>query len=117
MPVGEPSRPYVVCPVCGHVFRSTYASTYITIGREADLCPQIPGRPPAGARLFRRAGALRPAPPPARARGAGGGAEPCPEMPGRPSGGGRWSRSAVAMCPVGSFAAGEAFDDLGLTFD
>src|SRR5215210_7297676 len=78
MPVGESSRSYVVCPVCGHVFRSTYASTYITVGREADLCPKIPGRPSDGARLI---------------------------------------RSAVTMCPVCSFAAGEAFDDLALTFD
>ena len=78
MPVGESSRPYVVCPVCGHVFKSTYASTYITVGREADLCPKIPGRPSDGARLI---------------------------------------RSAVTMCPVCSFAAGEAFDDLDLTFD
>src|ERR671921_820545 len=78
MPVGESSRPYVVCPVCGHVFRSTYTSTYITVGREADLCPKIPGRPSDGARLI---------------------------------------RSAVTMCPVCSFAAGEAFDDLDLTFD
>jgi uncharacterized protein len=78
MPVGETGRPYVVCPVCGHVFRSTYASTYITVGREADLCPKIPGRPSDGARLI---------------------------------------RSAVTMCPVCSFAAGEAFDELDLTFD
>ncbi|HEY6689828.1 MAG TPA: hypothetical protein VI008_02185, partial [Rubrobacter sp.] len=75
--MGESSRPYVVCPVCGHVFRSTYASTYITVGREADLCPKIPGRPSDGARLI---------------------------------------RSAVTMCPVCSFAAGEAFDDLDLTY-
>jgi hypothetical protein len=78
MPVGESSRPYVVCPVCGHVFKSTYVSTYITVGREADLCPKIPGRPSDGARLI---------------------------------------RSAVTMCPVCSFAAGEAFDGLDLTFD
>src|ERR687893_2235241 len=74
MSVGEPSRPFVVCPVCGHVFRATYA----TVGREADLCPKIPGRPSDGARLI---------------------------------------RSAVTMCPVCSFAAGEAFDDLELTFE
>src|ERR687893_995495 len=74
MSVGEPSRPFVVCPVCGHVFRATYA----TVGREADLCPKIPGRPSDGARLI---------------------------------------RSAVTMCPACSFAAGEAFDELDLTFD
>src|SRR5215210_1203204 len=78
MPVGEPSRPYVVCPVCGHGFRAAYASSYVTVGREADLCPKIPGRPSDGARLI---------------------------------------RSAVTMCPMCSFAAGEAFDDLDLTFD
>ena len=61
MPVGEPSRLYVVCPICGHVFRSTYASTYITVGREADLCPKIPGRPSDGARLIRSAVTMCPA--------------------------------------------------------
>jgi hypothetical protein len=78
MPVGEARRSYVVCPICGHVFRATYASTYVTVGREADLCPKIPGRPSDGARLI---------------------------------------RSAVTMCPACSFAAGEAFDDLDLTFE
>src|ERR687890_387012 len=28
MPVGEARRSYVVCPICGHVFRATYASTF-----------------------------------------------------------------------------------------
>src|SRR5215213_1587464 len=47
MPVGESSRPYVVCPVCGHAFRATYASTYITVGREADLLKVFrKGQPP-----------------------------------------------------------------------
>lgn len=70
---GDPA----VCPICDHVFRATYASTYVTVGREADLCPKIPGRPSDGARLI---------------------------------------RSAITMCPACSFAAGEAFDDLDLTF-
>ena len=78
MPVGESRRPYVVCPVCGHAFRAALASTYVTVGREADLCPKIPGRPSDGARVI---------------------------------------RSSVTMCPACSFAAGEAFDDLDLTFD
>src|SRR5918992_479323 len=78
MPVGETSRPYVVCPVCGHAFRSTYASTYVTVGREADFCPKIPGRPSDGARLI---------------------------------------RSSITMCPACSFATGEDFADLFLSFD
>ena len=76
--MGKSRRTYVVCPVCGHVFRTTHASTYVTVGREADLCPKIPGRPSDGARLI---------------------------------------RSSVTMCPACSFAAGEPFGDLDLTFD
>jgi uncharacterized protein len=78
MPVGELRRAHVTCPICDHVFRATYASTYVTVGREADLCPKIPGRPSDGARLI---------------------------------------RNAVTMCPACSFAAGEDFDELNLTFD
>src|SRR3712207_9272101 len=78
MPVGELRRAHVICPICDHVFRAAYASTYVTVGREADLCPKIPVRPSDGARLI---------------------------------------RSVVTMCPVCSFAAGEAFDDLNLPSD
>lgn len=61
MPVGEPRGAYVACPICDYVFRATYASTYVTVGREADLCPKIPGRPSDGARLIRAAVTMCPA--------------------------------------------------------
>jgi uncharacterized protein (DUF2225 family) len=78
MQVGKSGRTYVVCPVCGHAFGTAYAGTYVTVGREADLCPKIPGRPSDGARAI---------------------------------------RNSVTMCPACSFAAGEPFDELDLTFD
>ena len=53
MLVGESRRVYVVCPVCGHAFRAALARTYVTVGREADLCPKIPGRPSDGAQVIR----------------------------------------------------------------
>ena len=76
--MGKSRRTYVVCPVCGHAFGTAYAGTYVTVGREADLCPKIPGRPSDGARMI---------------------------------------RNSVTMCPACSFAAGEPFDELDLTFD
>ena len=76
--MAESRRSHVVCPVCGHAFTVAHASTYVTIGREADLCPKIPGRPSDGARVI---------------------------------------RNTVTMCPACSFASGEAFDGLDLTFD
>jgi hypothetical protein len=78
MPVDESRRSNVVCPVCGHAFTAAYVGTYVTVGREADLCPKIPGRPSDGARVI---------------------------------------RNTVTMCPACSFASGEAFDSLDLTFD
>lgn len=71
-------RSYVVCPICGHAFGAAYVSNYVTVGREADLCPKIPGRPSDGARVI---------------------------------------RNTVTMCPACSFASGEAFEDVDLTFD
>ena len=59
--MAESRRSYVLCPVCGHVFRAAYASTYVTVGREADLCPKIPGRPSDGARLIRSTVTMCPA--------------------------------------------------------
>ena len=41
----------------------------------------------------------------------------CPKFPGRPSDAARLIESGVTMCPACSFAAGEDFADLGLTFD
>lgn len=78
VPVGEIGHAYVRCPLCSHVFRAAVAGSYVTVGREADLCPKFPGRLSDGARLL---------------------------------------RSAVTMCPACSFAAGEDFSELDLTFD
>jgi uncharacterized protein len=51
--VGETGSMRVTCPLCRHVFRAAYVGTYVTVGREADFCPKIPGRPSDGARLLR----------------------------------------------------------------
>jgi uncharacterized protein len=51
--VGRIGANHVTCPVCGYAFRTTQQGTYVTVGREADLCPKIPGRPSDGARLIR----------------------------------------------------------------
>src|SRR5215218_2067700 len=61
MQVGKSRRAYVVCPVCGHAFGTVHAGTYVTVGREADLCPKIPGRPSDGARAIRNSVTMCPA--------------------------------------------------------
>ena len=76
MLVGELSS--ARCPICSHVFRAPYVGTFVTVGREPDLCPKFPGRQSDGSRLI---------------------------------------RNGITMCPACSFAAGEAFGDLDLTFD
>jgi uncharacterized protein len=74
--VGELSN--ARCPICSHVFRAPYVGTFVTVGREPDLCPKFPGRQSDGSRLI---------------------------------------RNGIIMCPACSFAAGEDFADLDLTFD
>ena len=76
--MGRSGPNHVTCPVCGYAFRASHVGTYVTVGRESDLCPKIPGRPSDGARLI---------------------------------------RNGVTMCPACSFAAGEDFGDLYLSFD
>jgi uncharacterized protein len=66
------------CPLCSHVFRTPHVGSYVTVGRETDLCPKFPGRPSDGSRLI---------------------------------------RDGIIMCPACSFAAGEDFSDLDLSFD
>ncbi len=51
--MAEAGSARVACPLCGYVFRTAGISTYVTVGREADFCPKIPGRPSDGARLIR----------------------------------------------------------------
>ena len=41
------------CPICSHVFRASHVGTYVTVGREPDLCPKFPGRQSDGSRLIR----------------------------------------------------------------
>ena len=76
--MGRAGPNHVTCPVCGYAFRATQVGNYVTVGREADFCPKIPGRPSDGARLI---------------------------------------RNSITMCPACSFAAGEDFADLFLSFD
>jgi uncharacterized protein (DUF2225 family) len=51
--VGRSGPNHVSCPVCGYAFRASHVGTYVTVGRESDFCPKIPGRPSDGARLIR----------------------------------------------------------------
>ena len=76
--MGKVRRVYTRCPMCQYIFRAPRVGTYVTVGREPDLCPKFPGRQSDGARLI---------------------------------------QSEVTMCPACSFASGEAFDSLDLTFD
>ena len=60
--VGEVKQAYVRCPVCRYVFRAPRAGTYVTVGREADLCPKFPGRQEAsGSQVIRREVTMCPA--------------------------------------------------------
>ena len=38
--------------MCRYAFRAPRAGTYVTVGREPDLCPKFPGRQSDGARLI-----------------------------------------------------------------
>lgn len=48
--MGELSQAYARCPVCRYVFRAPRSRTYVTVGRESDLCPKFPGRASDGSR-------------------------------------------------------------------
>ena len=45
-------RVYARCPVCRYIFRAPRAGTYVTVGREPDLCPKFPGRQVDGSRVI-----------------------------------------------------------------
>ena len=38
--------------MCRYIFRAPRASTYVTVGREPDLCPKFPGRQVDGSRVI-----------------------------------------------------------------
>ena len=59
--VGGLRQAYTQCPVCRHAFRATYVGTYVTVGRETDLCPKFPGRLSDAARLIRSGVTMCPA--------------------------------------------------------
>ena len=50
--MGEVERAYTRCPMCRHVFRAPRVGTYVTVGREPDLCPKFPGRLSDGSRVL-----------------------------------------------------------------
>jgi len=47
--------------MCRYVFREARVSTYITVGREPDLCPKFPGRQSDGSRVLRSGVTMCPA--------------------------------------------------------
>jgi uncharacterized protein len=52
--VGRPRKTTDVrCPVCAHVFRIQNTRSYVSLGRESDLCPKLPGRQSDGAKALR----------------------------------------------------------------
>jgi len=59
--VGEVRRVYARCPVCRYVFRTPRPGTYVTVGREPDLCPKFPGRQSDGSRVLRSGVTMCPA--------------------------------------------------------
>src|SRR5215210_5376808 len=50
--MGKVRRVYTRCPMCQYIFRAPRVGTYVTVGREPDLCPKFPGRQSDGARLI-----------------------------------------------------------------
>ncbi len=52
MLVGKVRRAYTCCPMCRYVFRAPRVGTYVTVGREPDLCPKFPGRQNDGSRTI-----------------------------------------------------------------
>ena len=51
--MGGVERAYTRCPVCRYVFRASRVASYVTVGRESDLCPKFPGRLSDGSHLIR----------------------------------------------------------------
>src|ERR687891_1123574 len=51
--MGKVRRVYTRCPMCQYIFRAPRVGTYVTVGREPDLCPKFPGRQSDGSRLIR----------------------------------------------------------------
>lgn len=52
--MGEFRHVYARCPICSYVFRMPSSGSYVTVGRESDLCPKFPGRASDGSRLIQR---------------------------------------------------------------
>ena len=59
--MGEVKRVYTRCPMCEYVFNAPRISTYVTVGREPDLCPKFPGRQSDGSRVIQYAVTMCPA--------------------------------------------------------
>lgn len=59
--MGELKRAYAQCPICSYVFRAPHAGTYVTVGRESDLCPKYPGRVSDGTRRIQNSVTMCPA--------------------------------------------------------
>lgn len=59
--MGEIRRAYAQCPICSYVFRPPAVGTYVTVGRESDLCPKFPGRRSDGTRHLQSSVTLCPA--------------------------------------------------------
>ncbi len=59
--MGELRHVYARCPICSYVFRAPSAGSYVTVGRESDLCPKFPGRTSEGSRRIQNEVTMCPA--------------------------------------------------------
>ena len=59
--MGKPRKSYARCPICAYVFQTPTIGTYVTVGREPDLCPKFPGRASDGSRHIRHGVTMCPA--------------------------------------------------------
>lgn len=48
------------CPLCDHAFRTSNTGGYVSLGRESDLCPKLPGRQSDEARALRNEATMCP---------------------------------------------------------
>ncbi|WP_165874138.1 DUF2225 domain-containing protein [Rubrobacter taiwanensis] len=59
--MGDVRPIYTRCPLCGQVFPHLPPGSYVTVGRESDLCPRFPGRQSDAAKILQREVTMCPA--------------------------------------------------------
>jgi uncharacterized protein (DUF2225 family) len=59
--MGDVRPIYTRCPLCDYVFPHHPPASYVTVGRDSDLCPRFPGRLADGSRILQREVTMCPA--------------------------------------------------------